>query len=716
MSVEITLQDGVSGIVTGAQEGKALITGYCSKGVPGQAYYIGASTDIPEVLGAGPLVDRLQDVFSVADDAVVIAVPAPTATFANSLGQIDISPAGVTGEALFDVAIENFGEASIHKHAKDLAVTGTNSGDGAEFPMNDGEHYRYSPETGAFEIDYYIERVAARVQYDSQTNGSFDGELFFIDGVLEIPAPEATNIVIKSWENNVERVLTEGVDYTRDMLVYFRLQIETLDTIKIPRYAGDFSVSMQYKYSEFEQGTKTVALPKYVQNVRLTPDLLYHIEYDPVREANILRIDAPMTENLTCTWESEVDAHFEKSREAAPELKMVGIGKKACSLVLLFGEAGGLVPTFSGGAGGVLPPAAGPVIEHETNWSVASYQVSYDGGNTYSVSKKVPYDGRLELEEIGISVIVPETPLLLGGDRYAIDVAEPTVAASDVMAAIEDPLDENDVEFVAVCGAMPSDSWPVWSQKADDLWAKHRPTFFLMEYRKPAKGESVDNWVSVLLAERVQFAHPFLACCPAYGNVSGNTRNLMGLLAGRLLSIPVMRSIGRVRDGGLATVQLPEGYNESHQKVLEDAGYITAKNITGLKNPYFGSARTLAEENSDFRYIEILRVVFKACRLARLRALNSIHDESGDPLLGSDASGIAYLKSNLESAVGTMKTAIPKEIVDFVITIPNGQDIVNNGLRLGLRLIGIPIIRELEIFASYTYAGSTFDPRLEAVS
>jgi hypothetical protein len=29
-------------------------------------------------------------------------------------------------------------------------------------------------------------------------------------------------------------------------------------------------------------------------------------------------------------------------------------------------------------------------------------------------------------------------------------------------------------------------------------------------------------------------------------------------------------------------------------------------------------------------------------------------------LLGSDASGIAYLKSNLESAVGTMKTANSK--------------------------------------------------------
>jgi len=714
MSVDITLQDGVSGLATGSQEGNALLTGYCSKGVPGQAYYIGASTDIPDLLGAGPLVDRLQDVFSVTDDAVVVAVPVPATNIGSSLETIEITAGGITGETRIPVSMQDVEPAISHRHVKDLTIIHKSKTTGATFQMVEGEHYHFTPE-GEIYFDDHIDTVPVRVQYDSVIDGPFDGNIFFEDNVMTISAPDARNIVITARQSGVDVQLIEGVDYEKENAIQFNLLNDTFDKTSIPRYDQAFTVSVDYTYSVYEQGYRAFALPKYVQNINLTPSVLYHLVYDDYNDINILHIDAPMPENLTCTWESETDASFEKSRHAAPDLTIIGIGKKACQLVIKFTAGGGDAPVFSDPGGIVIPGGTGGVIHDETNWSVASYQVSYDGGHTYSAAKKVPYNGRLQLDEIGVSVIVPSTPLVQAGDRYAIEISEPTIAYAEILPSIENALDLNDVEFVAVCGAIPSDAWPVLSQKADDLWQKHRPTFFLFEYRPPAI-ESIDNWVTVLLAERAQFAHPFLACCPAYGNVSGNTRNLMGLLVGRLLNIPVMRSIGRVRDGGLATVRLPDGYNESHQQVLENAGYITAKTITGLKSPYFGSARTLAEDSSDFRYIEILRVVFKACRLARLRALNSIHDEAGDPLLGSDASGIAYLKSNIESAVGQMKTVTPKEIVDFVITIPNGQDIVNNGLRLGLRLIGVPIIRELEIFASYTYAGSTFDPRLEAVS
>jgi hypothetical protein len=47
-----------------------------------------------------------------------------------------------------------------------------------------------------------------------------------------------------------------------------------------------------------------------------------------------------------------------------------------------------------------------------------------------------------------------------------------------------------------------------------------------------------------------------------------------------------------------------------------------------------------------------------------------------------------------------------------VVEIPPGQDIVNNGVGVKMTLIGIPIIRSIQLFASYVYAGSNFDPRL----
>jgi len=47
------------------------------------------------------------------------------------------------------------------------------------------------------------------------------------------------------------------------------------------------------------------------------------------------------------------------------------------------------------------------------------------------------------------------------------------------------------------------------------------------------------------------------------------------------------------------------------------------------------------------------------------------------------------------------------------VSIPSGQDIVNNGVAVEITLIGIPIIRQIKLFASYVYAGGNFDPRLK---
>ncbi|WP_418236576.1 DUF2586 family protein, partial [Desulfovibrio sp.] len=52
------LIDGTSGIVTGGVDGKALVAGVCSKGIVGKAYLIGKRTNLEELLGTGPLVDR----------------------------------------------------------------------------------------------------------------------------------------------------------------------------------------------------------------------------------------------------------------------------------------------------------------------------------------------------------------------------------------------------------------------------------------------------------------------------------------------------------------------------------------------------------------------------------------------------------------------------------------------------------------------------------
>ena len=60
-----------------------------------------------------------------------------------------------------------------------------------------------------------------------------------------------------------------------------------------------------------------------------------------------------------------------------------------------------------------------------------------------------------------------------------------------------------------------------------------------------------------------------------------------------------------------------------------------------------------------------------------------------------------------------MTRAVPPELIDYVVTLPPGQDIVNNGVAVEHVLIGVPIIRKIKLYASYVYAGSRGDTRLE---
>jgi hypothetical protein len=93
-----------------------------------------------------------------------------------------------------------------------------------------------------------------------------------------------------------------------------------------------------------------------------------------------------------------------------------------------------------------------------------------------------------------------------------------------------------------------------------------------------------------------------------------------------------------------------------------------------------------------------------------------MYDEGGDPAREGGATGLEALSTDIENALDTMTKAKPKELADRIVTIPPGQDIVNNGVGVELDLIGIPIIRKIKLFTRYIYAGSSFDPRIEGVS
>lgn len=345
--------------------------------------------------------------------------------------------------------------------------------------------------------------------------------------------------------------------------------------------------------------------------------------------------------------------------------------------------------------------------------NAGTYRLSTDGGDNFGKVRTIPFSGAAPLDE-GPTVTFPEG-VYVGGVTYTCRILPPQPSIVDVMSALESPLALYDVEFVHVVGPSDSVDWAAAAAKTDELWNAHRPTYFKTEARLPYDDEDLNDYAAYLLAERQGFSSRFVQVCCQFGEITETSgqrklRNWAGLQSGRVMSIPVQRATGRVRDGNISQGALPDGW-EAVQSTLEDAGYLTAKKYAGLEGVYWGDSRTMADDTSDFRYEEVLRTVFKAVRLLRIAALKSMYDEAGDPLLGDNAGGLAYLKAQLENALATMTKAVPPELIDYVVTLPPSQDIVNNGVAVEHTLIGVPIIRKIKLYASYVYAGSTLDPR-----
>lgn len=367
-----------------------------------------------------------------------------------------------------------------------------------------------------------------------------------------------------------------------------------------------------------------------------------------------------------------------------------------------------------------MPTAAADVILQVVSAggrNVGTYQLSLDGGDSWGPVRTIPVDGAIAAGSTGVVITFPAQDGV-AGDIYTFGILAPVPTVSAVLDALEMPLSLYDVEFVYVVGSSDSSDWTALQVKADELWNAHRPTFVLAEARLPYANETIDDWTAALVAERQGVALRFVSVCAAYGEIADSTgrrltRNAAGLAAGRLLAIPVMRALGRVRDGAIAPLSLPTLYTEGHQAMLEAAGYVTAKRYAGLSGVYWGDERTLADATSDYQYLTVLRTVFKAVRKARIAALKSMYDEAGDPVLGESAAGLAYLKTGIETALNTMVKAVPQEMASHQVVIPSGQDIVNNGVAVEMALIGIPIIRKIKLFARYVYAGGAFDPRLQ---
>lgn len=187
-----------------------------------------------------------------------------------------------------------------------------------------------------------------------------------------------------------------------------------------------------------------------------------------------------------------------------------------------------------------------------------------------------------------------------------------------------------------------------------------------------------NNRVSVLLASASADKH---AC--------------VGLLIGRLATIPVQRRCSRVKDGAVAGVEnayltdgaLIEG-REATLDTIHDKGYIVLRQFTGLSGWYFSSDVTATDTTDDLNTISHNRVIDKVIRIAYKVYANEINDDVEiDADNGTvDATVISYLKGQIESQVNG---AMVGEVSNFYCEIDSAQNILS-GMPLKIDLFVVP--------------------------
>ena len=137
----------------------------------------------------------------------------------------------------------------------------------------------------------------------------------------------------------------------------------------------------------------------------------------------------------------------------------------------------------------------------------------------------------------------------------------------------------------------------------------------------------------------------------------------VGVMAGRLASIPVQRNIGRVKDGALKPIAMyigdkPVEENASAVSDLYDAGYITPRKYVGKAGYFFTDDRLACEQTDDYAHITARRTIDKAYRIAYAALLELMMDELAVNEDGTLQHGIIMAwQQMMENAVNRAMTA-----------------------------------------------------------
>ncbi len=386
-------------------------------------------------------------------------------------------------------------------------------------------------------------------------------------------------------------------------------------------------------------------------------------------------------------------------------------GSKVVYAVRANGDIAGTIGTITSTKTGTgnMTAAGSPLDAYQVQVKIAdpgglnaaSFRYSLDGGDTWS--GKLTVQASYAIPDTGITLNFTEDAVnpensFKAGDLYQFNTTAPEASVSSVQAAVQALLDSAyEFEFIHVVGESDAAMWTALSSLASMAESKFRYIHFLAEAAGPAATDTVDTWVNARVTEAQNFASTRVAVCAARGEVidllTGRQveRNLAGIYAGWVSSCKIQKSPGEVALGAVPGIVrlLPDGLNDAHILALDEARYVTFRQYIGMAGFYVTNGRMMAPEVSDFRYVELRRVMDKACTQVRMAALRHEHSEA-------TPAGIDALEGDLTAPLDIMTGA--GEIMAGRVVIPRDQDVIaTSTLRVKVRIVPVPIMRWIEV-------------------
>jgi hypothetical protein len=341
--------------------------------------------------------------------------------------------------------------------------------------------------------------------------------------------------------------------------------------------------------------------------------------------------------------------------------------------------------------------------------NTATFRVITDGlpGKRLTVPAD---DGAYAIPGTGLTVVFnPGAGMFKEGDTFSFSSTAPAATNGEIIAAATTIIDAKlSIDFVAVAGDTAAPMWASLATMANLAAENFQYLFFVVQARGKAAGETVDQYVMALagtergsvVSTRLQICSGWIEEADTNGQI--DERGIIGVYCGRLASIGVHEGPDAVKFGGItaATAIKPDGLNDAHIETLANSGYVTVRQIAGLKGIYFTSGKMACEAGSDYDLVERRRVMDKACRLIRTAQLPSLNDAVK---VGQDGSpeGIKMLVAKSKSPLEIMKA--DQEISDGDVIVPEGQNILStNKLRFKIRIVPLGKLAYIENEIAYS--------------